>query len=100
MVTAVAVFVTFSSLFAQAPTEPVPAPESEVATPTTPTEADGPVALEEKGAKPEGKKKKKGKTKKKAKRHGKKRGHDRADEAAGDHGKQGRDKARGQQGGN
>lgn len=85
-VSAAAVFVAFTSVFAQTPAPspeptPAPAPQSPAAAPEAP--------------KAEQKEMNADKAKGKGKSHIKKRGLDRADEAAGQHGKKGRDKARG-----
>jgi hypothetical protein len=97
VITSAAIVLAFTSVFAQAPA-PVPAPGQEPQT-TTPAPApvpapEAPKGPEQKKTKAEGKGKGKGKGKGHGKGHDKKGGLDRADEAAGEHGKQGRDQAR------
>ena len=88
---AAAVLYAFTSALAQVPA-PAPAPQA-----ATPAPAPAPALEGEgKGDKHEMKEEHdgKGKGKGRGKRHSKKRGLDRADEAAGEHGKHGRDNAR------
>ena len=82
VITSAAIVLAFTSVFAQAPAAGVG-----LRRPV----AEGP---EQKKTKAEGKGKGKGKGKGHGKGHDKKGGLDRADEAAGEHGKQGRDPAR------
>jgi transcription termination factor Rho len=101
--TAAAVLVVLSPAFAQE-TAPAPAPEAPASAPASAPSAEAPKAPEPKESKDAEKGKGKGKGKEKGKKHGhgkgegKKHGLDRADEAAGEHGKQGRDNARSKQG--
>jgi hypothetical protein len=94
VVTAAAVLFAFSNVFAQ---EPVLDPPPSLTAPASDPIPAPAIEGEKKGAQQEMKEKREGKRKGKgrSKGHGKKRGLDRADEAAGDHGKQGRDNARG-----
>jgi Skp family chaperone for outer membrane proteins len=97
-ITAAAVLLAFSNLFAQDPA-PAPAPEASAPVQAGPAPSEeAPKAPEQNDLKEEGKRKAKSKKKGRGKGHNKKRGLDRADEAAGDHGKQGREKARGKHG--
>lgn len=104
-VTAAAVLLTFSNLFAQtetAPVAPVPPAVPQATAPAPPAPATAPMVEKEKmgekhkdGDEHEGKGKGKHKGKGREKGGDKMRGLDRADEVAGEHGKQGRDNARG-----
>lgn len=100
--TAAVVFAACATAFAQAPAPepvpaPIPAPNQDMMT-APPTEAAPPNMGEEKKAdKPMKSGKGKGKAKGHAKKANKKHGLDRADEAAGQHGKQGRERARANQ---
>ena len=100
--TAAVVFAACATAFAQAPAPepvpaPIPAPNQDMMT-APPTEAVPPNMGEEKKAdKPMKGGKGKGKAKGHAKKANKKHGLDRADEAAGQHGKQGRERARANQ---
>jgi hypothetical protein len=103
MISAVIVAAVFAvSAFAQVPTpEPSPAaaPDQDMMTPPpvqSPAQAPG-VAEEKKPEKSMTNGKGRGKAKGHARKANKKHGLDRADEAAGQHGKQGRAKARGNQ---
>lgn len=98
--TAAAVLYMFTITLAQEPappSSPTQASASETIMPTSTPAVEG----EKRGDKHEmneehdGKGKEKGKGKGKGHGHSKKRGLERADEAAGEHGKQGRDKVRG-----
>jgi hypothetical protein len=102
VLTVAAFLAAYATAFAQAPAPepvpaPVPAPEM-TAPPAAQAPAQAPGMGEEKKAdKPAKKSKSKGQGKGQAKKTSKKHGLDRADEAAGQHGKQGRDKARSNQ---
>lgn len=104
-ITAAAVFLAFSNVFAQseapAPVAPVPPAVPQATAPAPPAPATAPmVEKEELGEKHKGGDEREGKGKGKHKGKGrekggnKMRGLDRADEVAGEHGKQGRDNAR------
>ena len=101
--TAAMVFAAFTPAFAQAPAPepipfPAPAPAPDLMTPSAPEPAPVPSMGEEKKAdRPMKGGQGQGKAKGHAKKTSKKRGLDRADAAAGQHGKQGRDKARARQ---
>ena len=99
--TAAMVFAAFTTAFAQAPAPepiPAPAPTQDMMSPPAPEPAPVPSMGEEKKAdKPMKGGQSQGKAKGHAKKTSKKRGLDRADAAAGQHGKQGRDKARAHQ---
>ena len=97
--TAAAVLYTFTIALAQEAAPPSPPTSASAPETTMPSSTQTPaVEGEKKGDKHEMNEehdgKGKGKGKGKGHGHGKKRGLERADEAAGEHGKQGRDKAR------
>lgn len=104
-VTAAAFFAVCATAFAQAPAlesapAPSPAPNQDVMVPPSAQAPTTPPSVgedEKKPDKPVKGGKAKGKTKGDAKKVNKKHGLDRADEAAGHHGKQGREKARANQ---
>jgi hypothetical protein len=104
--TAAAVLLAFSNVFAQSevpvPVAPVPPAVPQATAPAPPAPATAPVVEQEKmgekykdGDEQKGKGKGKNKGKGRGKDGNKMRGLDRADEMAGDHGKEGRDNARG-----
>ncbi len=100
-VTAAAVLLTFSNLFAQTETAPVAPAPPVVPQETAPASAPAPTVEKEKmgekhkdGDEHEGKGKGKNKGKGRGKDGNKMRGLDRADEVAGERGTQGRDNAR------
>jgi hypothetical protein len=97
--TVAAVFAVFATTFAQVPapeSSPAPTPDQGMMTPPpvqSPAQAPG-MGEEKKADKPMKTGKGRGKAKGHAKKANKKHGLDRANEAAGQHGMQGRDKAR------
>jgi hypothetical protein len=98
--TAAAFFAAFATAFAQVPApESTPAPNQDMMTPPSAQAPAAPPSMgeEKKADKPMKGGKGKGKAKGHAKKANKKHGLDRADEAAGQHGKQGREKARANQ---
>jgi hypothetical protein len=101
--TAALVFAALTTAFAQAPDAepfpvPAPAPNQDMMTPPGHESAPSPSIGEEKKTERGTKRGQgKGKGRGQAKKTSKKRGLDRADQAAGQHGKQGREKARANQ---